>query len=232
MDKLSKLMAMNNSKKPTRMLSRFNQGFSMVELIIVVSIVGIMATLGVVAFTRNSNEAKLNLASKTFTEYLRKAQIRSQQVVGTCTVMISHKDNVLRFGDLGYVLAMPVLRTAELNQDGSAQQVTCDGIEKLNLKETQRGFDSRDLKICGTSDLSNMSMKCDSANDGSDIDGKGNIKTKTFITFTPRGSASQGALIKFYSASAKRARCIAIMSPIGLIREGGSNDKGCDFTKE
>lgn len=183
-----------------------HKGFSLPELMIVISIVGIMATLSLQLFTRNKNEEKLKLASKSLIQYLQAAQIRSQQELESCKVNINH--------------ATLVLSISNSND--------CRSLAPVDLKETIKGMKPSDLKICGTSTTSNSTMACDATNDGSDVV-NGNLSTSTSLTFTPRGTVSQGGLLKLHSEQAKRTRCIAVTSPLGLIREGRASGTDCDF---
>ncbi len=183
-----------------------NKGFTLTELIVSIGILGIMCSLAVVAFGRIKDEEKLKLASKTVYQYLKDAQIRSQQALEPCRVVVDHA-------------------SFKISIDNSNE---CENLAAIDLQETIEGLSLSDLKICGSASISNTTMVCNSALDGS-IDGNGDPTTETLLIFTPRGTVSQGGLLKLYSEKVSRTRCIAVTSPIGLIREGRVKDADCDF---
>ena len=190
------------------------EGFSLTELMIVVGILGIMITVMVIMLGRNKDEEKLKLASSSILQYLKSAQIRSQQELAPCRVVVDHENLLLSIDNDQNILN---------NQD------ECTNIAPIQLQQTITGLSLEDLKICGTSQTSNTSIACDENNDGSDQDSSGQPKTQTTITFTPRGTVSEGGLLKLYSEQVKRTRCIAITTPIGLIREGQIRNNDCNF---
>ena len=193
------------------------QGFSLPELMIVVAIVGIMSSFVLATFARNKNEEKLKLASRSIMQYLQAARIRSQQANIPCTVNINHESFTLsnEFTD----------------KQNPADEDKCQDLADINLMKTIQGLDLTDLKICGSADSSNTTMRCNNnANgDGSDLDADEVPRKTTAIIFTPRGTVSQGGILKLYSESVARTQCIAVTSPIGLIREGRSNETDCNF---
>jgi len=193
------------------------QGFSLTELIIVIAILGIMSTFVVTAFARNKNEEKLKLASKSVIQYLQAARIKSQQVNIPCSVNIDHES-----------LTLSVEFTDKQDPDDEDQ---CQGLADVDLITTIQGLSLDDLTICGSSDSSKTTMSCNNAlnGDGSDLDPTGNPRSVTTIVFTPRGTVSQGGLLKLYSERVARTRCIAITSPIGLIREGRAIETDCNY---
>lgn len=180
-------------------------GFTLTELIIVVLLVGITSTMILIAFGRNTEEERLKAASKVMIEYLKTTLIHARQTRQSCTVSIDHASKEVAISNPN----------------------TCQNRPSINLLDSVEGLSA--LKICGSSTISNTQMACNSSVDGSDAV-QGTPRSTTQVVFTPRGSISQGALLKLYSTKAKRARCIAITQPIGLIREGQQTPSGCDFT--
>ena len=49
------------------------------------------------------------------------------------------------------------------------------------------------------------------------------------MVFTPRGTVSVGGLVKLHLPQATRTRCVAVLTPIGMIREGRDDGTGCNF---
>ena len=193
------------------------QGFSLTELIIVVAILVIMSTFIVMAFARNKNEEKLTLASKSIIQYLQAARIKSQQVNIPCSVNINHESFTLS--------------TEFTDKQDQDDEDKCQSLADIDLMETIQGLSINDLTICGSSDTSNTTMSCDNSlnGDGSDPDSSGSPRSLTTMVLTPRGTVSQGGLLKLHSETVGRTRCIAVTSPIGLIREGRSSGTDCNF---
>lgn len=56
--------------------------------------------------------------------------------------------------------------------------------------------------------------------------------TGTTLVFTPRGTATSSALLRLHLQGDNNDRCIAVVAPLGLIRNGRTNTGGasCDFT--
>ena len=182
-------------------------GFTITELVIVVLLVGIISTLILIAFGRNTEEERLKAAAKAMTQYLQTTLIYSRQTRQTCTVDIEHSTKIISIADVN----------------------SCDGRPTINLLNAVSNLS--DLRICGSNNVSNILMPCDDNIDGSDTLGE-EQSTRTRIIFTPRGSVSQGGLIKVYSPNAQRGRCVAITQPVGMIREGRDLKAGCNFTGE
>tara|TARA_Y100000739_G_scaffold198890_1_gene182208 strand:- start:358 stop:957 length:600 start_codon:yes stop_codon:yes gene_type:complete len=196
-------MNKNALKKFNTLSKTLSKGFSLAELLVVVGIVGILSVIMLLSFSRNTEEERLKAASKITIDYLKTTLIHSRQISESCTVSIDHG-------------------TSELS---IANPDTCDGRPSVNLIDAVEGLTS--LKICGSQ--TNTSMQCTAITDGSDTDDQGTPLSETQVVFTPRGSASKGAILKLYSSKGKRARCIAVTTPIGLVREGRETSSGCDF---
>ena len=198
-------MNINSFKKFIILSKNLSQGFSLVELLVVVGVVGTLSGMMLITFSRNTEEERLKAASQITIDYLKTTMIHSRQISESCTVNINHG-------------------TSELS---IANPDTCNGRPSMNLIDTVEGLTS--LKICGSQTISNTSMECTAITDGSDTDDQGTPLSETQVVFTPRGSASKGAILKLYSSKGKRARCIAVTTPIGLVREGRETSSGCDF---
>ena len=205
----------SEAKPPAVLSSRSSSGFTLVELALVVAIMSVMSTFAVTAFVRNSHEERLKLASDVVFEYLERAQQRSQQVLKPCEVIIDHQNLTLAIGN---------------PTDTNTGEAICDGLPTIEIASQINGLSANEIKICGTSNPSKISLLCDASQDGSDPNPNGGPPNQTRISFTARGAVSQGGLLKIYSAKAQRSRCLSITSPIGLIREGREKAGACDFT--
>ena len=183
-----------------------SSGLTLTELVIVALLVGVISSLALVSFGRNVEEERLKAASKATVEYLKTTLIFARQSRQSCTVSINHTTSSLSITNPN----------------------DCAGRPSITLTNAIEGLNT--LTICGSSNSSKSSMTCNANNNGSDTNEGGGQSNQTLITFTPRGSVSEGGLVKLHSAKAKRTRCVAVTSPIGLIREGREQSSSCDFT--
>ena len=181
-------------------------GLTLTELVIVALLVGVISSLALVSFGRNVEEERLKAASKATVEYLKTTLIFARQSRQSCTVSINHTTTTLSITNPN----------------------DCAGRPSITLTDAVEGLNT--LTICGSSNSSKSSMTCNANTNGSDTNEGGGQSNQTLITFTPRGSVSEGGLVKLHSAKAKRTRCVAVTSPIGLIREGREQSSSCDFT--
>ncbi|WP_415411117.1 Tfp pilus assembly protein FimT/FimU [Synechococcus sp. A10-1-5-9] len=94
----------------------------------------------------------------------------------------------------------------------------CNNISTLKLREIVEN--SEQLVICSQTALAPSTFKCTKEN---------NNALPTEIVFTPRGTVSKGGLIKLHFSPDIPNRCIAIIQPLGLVRQGIERSSGCDY---
>jgi len=178
-----------------------NGGFTMTELLVVVAIVGILSTIMLASYGRNLQEERLKSVSREITSLFKEVMALSRQKSTHCELSLSHTSAVIT-----------VFNPAE-----------CSGIgTTIDLKANTDNTDN--LKICGRTDM-DQTFACNATNNESYPPGS---TSSTFI-FTARGTISQGGILKLYLPKASRTRCLAVLAPIGVIREGRDIGSGCDF---
>lgn len=179
-------------------------GFTLTEVLVVTAIIGILGTFMLVSFGRNSQEERLKSVSREITSIFKLVANLSRQKSTHCELRLNYSSAVIT-----------VINAPE-----------CSGIgTSIALKENTVNIE--DLKICGRTDM-NQTFACDATNNESDPPGS---TSSTFI-FTPRGTVSQGGILKLYLPKASRTRCLAVLAPIGVIREGRDTGSGCKFFNE
>ena len=178
-----------------------NGGFTITELLVVTAIVGILSTIMLVSYGRNLQEERLKSVSREITSIFKEVIALSRQKSTHCELNLSYTSAVIT-----------VINPAE-----------CTGIgTSIDLKANTDNIDN--LKICGRTDM-DQTFACNETNNESDPPGS---TSSTFI-FTARGTISQGGMLKLYLPKASRTRCLAVLAPIGVIREGRDMGSGCDF---
>lgn len=93
----------------------------------------------------------------------------------------------------------------------------CSSLDSISLSNMfQR---EEDMQVCGSANISDQEFNCDV-----------NLAPSTTIVFTPKGNASQGAIIKLVSPRTQNGYCIVITEPVGHVMKGRLRDDTCDFS--
>lgn len=182
-------------------------GFTLVELMVTVSIVGILAGLSIVSFARNWRAERVKAATRETTAWLDEVRKVAIQKAKPCRIEINRSS-----------------LTFSLSPNPDNNQEFCAGslYAPLNIRSTVQNTD--ELVLCSkdllsTDDPATTSLSCTSSQSGTNN-----------LIFTPRGTATSGVLIKFHMPQAGADRCIAVLAPLGQIRSGKAIATGCDFT--
>lgn len=174
-----------------------NAGFSLIELMVVVIIVGISSGLAIPSFQRNWQKERLKAATREAATWLEDVQLRAVQQSQTCVIQV-------------------IDSTATLQPSPNTN--SCINISTLNLRNTVQN--AQQLVLCSQAALTPSNLECSS--NSSQI-------APTKITITPRGTVSQGGLIKLHFSETIPNRCVAITQPLGMVRQGIARSTGCDY---
>ncbi len=185
---------------------RSPKGFTLGELMVTVAILGILAGISVVSFTRNWRAERVKAASREIAAWLDEVRRVAIQNATPCRIRVDRD-------------------VKQLALDPNPQNIAefCDDnlYAPLNLPLTVRN--SNELLICsveiGETDPTTTPLNCSTAQPGS-----------SSLVVTPRGTATSGLLIKVHMPQAGADRCVAVLAPLGQVRSGKATTSGCDFT--
>jgi prepilin-type N-terminal cleavage/methylation domain-containing protein len=187
------------------MRSRNGQGFTLVELMLVVVLMGFTTVLGLSSYYRFMNDARLNSGGKALAGWLDQIRRMAIQNSKTCTVQIN-----------------PDSSTLELVSDPSLGHCDFqDPPRPFTFKLQEQVGQGDAIQLCTR--LINPSEEftpCSSTAPGEAIT----------LQYTPRGTTPNNALIELRSANQSHNRCIAVLSPLGLIRLGRVLNNRCDWS--
>lgn len=185
---------------------RGKAGYTLVELMVTVSLVGILAGLSIVSFGRNWRAERLKAAADETTAWLDEARRLAIQKAKPCRININRADLIL---------------SLKPNADNPEEFCSDSLYSPLEIRNTVQN--SGAIVMCSSElengDPAQTSLSCSGSQSGS-----------SSLIFTPRGTATTGILIKFHMPEAGADRCIAVMAPLGQIRSGKTTATGCDFT--
>ena len=188
--------------KPTR--NDQSRGFTIIELMVVVIIVGILAGIGMGHYQRNWKEERLKAITRETAAWLEDARLQALQQSETCVIEIDDANTTLK---------------AASDDNGN----NCIDISPLELKQKIQNIDN--LILCSDTSTSG-NLICDSLHTSSQTSGT------TKIIITPRGTVAQGGLIKLNLNQSIKNRCIVIVQPLGLIRQGIEQNSSCNFNTD
>ena len=199
-------------------------GFTLIEFLVALLILGILSGLSIILFTRNVQDEKLKAAVLKTTAWLEDTRKLAIQNDISCLVTIDNSTETLAI-------------TKDTSADPNNIFDNCESIKTSNLRVKDDIEGASSIIQCSRTltkaeeqgNPSNASVDCES--DPDDVS----------IVFTPRGTATyfftpsdadaQGSvLISFSTPAANIKRCLLILSPTGQIRPGKSTGGACDYT--
>jgi prepilin-type N-terminal cleavage/methylation domain-containing protein len=181
-------------------------GFTLVELMVTVAILGILAGISFVTYTRNWRDERVKAASRETAAWLDEVRRVAIQRATPCRIRVDRELKLL---------------SLDPNPQNAAEFCATNLYASLNLPA--RVQNSNELVLCSTditqNDPATTALQCNSPQSGSST-----------LVVTPRGTSTSGLLIKFHMPQAGTDRCVAVMAPLGQIRSGKATSNGCDFT--
>lgn len=191
---------MINAKEKNQM----TLGFSLVELIITMVLIGLLTGVGGPLFLRSLQQERLKVATREVASWLEDVRLRAIQQSQTCAIEIINSNAIFQTNP---------------DKDEEGKDISCVNIIPLDLSST---VDNANKIVVCSYDSNAVLSKTTCPNEA-------NEETITDIVFTSRGTASQGGLIKIHFSNAIPNRCIAVTQPLGMVRQGIENSTGCNF---
>ena len=184
-----------------------SRGFTIVELMVVVAIIGAVGAASLITFTRNGRDVRVKAATQESHAWFDEVKSLAIQRSEPCFVEID-----LENASITLMAQENSCNVAEESSDDFAAYFPRNSIRN-----------AQDLIMCGQelndADPTQIVLPCSSSQTGT-----------LLTTFTPRGTITNGLLIKFHLTSSNTNRCLTLISPIGIIRSGRINaDETCNF---
>lgn len=169
---------------------RSNRGFSLLELVIVIVIVGILSGISITTFGRNRSKEELKQASREGVAWLKQVQSRAIQQHRICAVTIG--------------------------QQSASAVATPSSVSTLQESEQCIDIGSHSFN----SPIILLKSDCPFSDDSQSLN----------VSFTARGTMPCGGEIHLESRNKNNQRCISLLAPLGVIREGPKIQGQCDYT--
>jgi len=169
---------------------RSNRGFSLLELVIVIAIVGILSGISITTFGRNRSKEELKQASREGIAWLKQVQSRAIQQHRICAITI--------------------------DRQSASAVATPTSVSTLQESEQCTGIGSHTFN----SPIILLKSDCPLSDDSQSLN----------VSFTARGTMPCGGEIYLESRNKNNQRCISLLAPLGVIREGPKNQDQCDYT--
>ena len=192
---------MINAKEKNQM----TLGFSLVELTITMVLIGILAGVGGPLFLRSLQQERLKVATREVASWLEDVRLRAIQQSQTCAIEIINSNGIFQ----------------PKGKDKDGKDInSCANINTLDLPNDVDN--ANQIVVCSYDSIAAELSDTTCPNEANEAE-------ITDIVFTPRGTASQGGLIKIHFSDKIPNRCIGVTEPLGMVRQGIENSTGCNF---
>lgn len=184
-----------------------NEGFSVIELMVVVAIMGAIGAMGIVTFTRNWRDVRVKAAAQGSHAWFDEVRTIAIQRSEPCFIEVNFNNTSITL--------------LEEENSCNLKDTTKDNFVPYRPKLSIEN--SLGLIVCGQElngdDPTQIVLSCENPQGGT-------LQT----SFTPRGTITNGILLKFHLGQKSTDRCLALIAPIGQIRSGRINpDETCNF---
>ena len=179
-------------------------GFTLTELLIVVSLIGILAGISLSTLSSNRRDERLKAALRETTVWLDAVRSLAIRQDMACQIQINNSLKRLRIHPTQ-------------TSDPCQSAALADHLIQPQLRSGDTFF-LCSKQLTAAQDPTQTSITCDSSD-----------ASTSQTTFTPRGTITDTVLIKASLHNADQGRCIAVVAPLGLIRSGRITNGTCDL---
>ena len=180
------------------------QGFSLIEVVVSILILGILASMSLVSLNRATNNEKLKLTTRSLENWINQQRNIAMQTGHSCSVLIN-----------------PTTTEITSQRAFSSTPTGCSSITQMPSI-----FDFEELYGADFNKLT-VTVKPTPSMAGA----------KSGVTFSYRGfsenlnlASNEQLIVRLSSPEVTKQRCIKVVSPIGLIRDGYAANATSDCT--
>lgn len=182
--------------------------FTLVELLTVITIVGILSSFALISFQERADRELLNRASKLLQSWLDTRRTQAMAAMnatgtGACVITVTAEPSQ-GVASLSATEANPIL---QLNGNQTTVSNLCQTADTLDL----RNLENKPSQIILTRTPSSLNQ----------------------VIFTFRGTSSTDAEFKLTKSGHSTATCVKVVKPLGLLRLGRAYPAtaDCDYRK-
>ena len=203
---------MDNSPHKVKTIS---SGFSLAELLIVMAIFGIFAGLSLVTFSRNLRKERLKALTRESTIWLEGIKKISLNKDIPCEVELNNESQIIKISNQATDDTLRSCLNQGIKEISIAEFTASNGNVEIQMQGTE---------LCGATTTDPLSNIFDNSKNNC------SNSNQAFTVFTPRGTLTNSILIYLSLKNDEAGRCIAVLAPTSMIRNGIAKGGSCDFT--
>lgn len=205
------------------------KGYSLLEVIVVTTLISILAVTALVNFRKIIATQRLKSASLYLSNYINKTRKDAIQNDYPCKIEINNATSTVSIVNIDGSTGPAV--------DGQCFNTTVRSINLTTLSDAPEN-----LKICSALVPSTIDVSTQVVSDlltfnstddclfEEPVNTK-NASPSSSLTITPSGLTTNSLIVKLKSSDVQNQRCILVLSPLGIIRNGvQTTNETCDFT--